>query len=534
MNATALLTFLVLTGIVALVSWLRTKKEQLNTLSGLFFANRKLGFIAVGSGLLFANINASTFIGENELSYTNNMSVMGWGVTAVFAMLLVSEFIMPIYLRSGIATTPDYLEMRYDRQTKLIVSLIFLINYMVNLLPAVLYGGAVGFNGLFHFSEHLQIDYWTSIWILVWIMGGLGGLYSLLGGMKAITVSDTAIGFGMFTGGLLLPWLAVKHIGGGSWQTGLQTVLNNHTEHFNSIGSAQDAIPFGTLFTGMLLVNLYYWGTEQYIVQQVLGSRDLATCQKGIALACAGKLLCPLLINVPGVLAVHLYNNLGNSAEVFPRLVGDVSPPVYTGYMAALLFGAALTTFNAGLNSASTLFMLNIYQPRLKRRKQLASQAALVASAKRFEVFVCLVAMLIAPMIIFAKGGFYTYVQKVGGLFSIPIFTIIFVGFVTRRVPPVAAKAGLLFFIVTYGITQFFLPVPLHFLHVLAILFVLTIVLMLAIGKWKPLDIPYERRLSAPLDVTPWKSRHLYAVLLILGAILLYLLFSPLGLAKQP
>src|SRR5690606_20197091 len=107
-------------------------------------------------------------------------------------------------------------------------------------------------------------------------------------------------------------------------------------------------------FTGMLLVNLYYWGTEQYIVQQVLGSRDLATCQKGIALACVGKLASVLLLNIPGLIAVHMYTGMQNTAAVFPRMVSDVSPPVFIGYMAAILFGAAFTTFNAGLNSAST------------------------------------------------------------------------------------------------------------------------------------------------------------------------------------
>lgn len=194
MNATSLIIFLVITIAVALWSWIQTRKEQLNTLSGLFFANRKLGFIAVGCGLLFANINTASFIGENELTYTNNMSVMTWGVTSVFAMLIVSEFIIPVYLKAGIATTPDFLEARYDRQTKSIVSVIFLANYIINLLPSVLYSGAVAFNGLFHISENYKIDYWATIWMLVWLMGIIGGLYAFLGGLKAITVSDVLMG----------------------------------------------------------------------------------------------------------------------------------------------------------------------------------------------------------------------------------------------------------------------------------------------------------------------------------------------------
>ncbi len=533
MEAVALITFFIITIAVALFSWIKTRKEKLNTLSGLFFANRKLGFVAVGFGLLFANINTASFIGENELTYVNNMSVMAWGVTSVLAMLLVSEFILPVYLKAGIATTPDFLEARYDRSTKSIVSIMFLANYIINLLPSVLYSGAVAFDGLFEISSNLKIEYWTVIWILVWVMGTVGALYSLLGGLKAITVSDTLLGFAMFTGGLLLPFFALNYLGEGSWRNGLDIILSSKTEHLNSIGSSTDAIPFSSIFTGMLLVNLYYWGTEQYIVQQALGSKDLVSCQKGIAVACVGKLVLPLLLNIPGVIAAHLYNDLPNTTGVFSKLTGDVSPPVYSGFMAALLFGAALTTFNAGLNSSSTLFVLNIYQPFITKRKLQVNEAGCLRVAKRFEIIVCIAAMLIAPFIIFAKGGLYTYLQKIGGLFSVPIFTILVLGLVTKRVPPLAAKAGLFFFIVSYGLTQMVFDVPLHFLHVLAILFLLTTAMMLLIGMWKPMMVPFELKKNNLVSIEPWKNRHLFSILLIGIMILLYILFSPLGLVKK-
>lgn len=523
MNATTLLTFLLITGAVGVISWLRTRKEKLNTINGFFFANRNLGFISVGSSLLFANINTVLFVGENELVFTNNLSVMAWGLTSVIAMLVVSEFIMPIYLRTGIATTPDYLEKRYDSSTKRIVSLIFLINYIFNLLPAVLYGGAVAFNGLFHFSDLFQTDYWTCIWVLVWVIGAVGGLYSILGGLRAIAVSDVMLGAAMFTGGLLLPWLGLRYIGQGNVMEGLSILLNNHKDHLQIIGGAKDAVPFSTIFTGMILMNFYYWGTEQYIVQQVLGSRNLAVCQKGITLAALGKVLSPLLINIPGLIAVHMYSSLHNTAEVFPRMVSDVSPTIFIGYMAALMFGATFTTFNAGLNSASTLFILNVYQPR---QKTPVSEPQLLRIAKRFEIAICLLAMFIAPFIIFAKGGFYNYLQMIGGFFSVPVFTILLVGFLTRKVPPVAAKIGLGFFIVTYAASQLFIDTGLHFLHVLAILFVITCVMMLAIGRMYPMETPYVPEKSNVVAVVPWKHRHVFAAALILMVVGVYLLFT--------
>jgi len=523
MNATIFLTFLLITVSIGVISWYKTRREKANTITGFFLANRSLGFITVGSSLLFANINTVLFVGENELVYTNNMSVIAWGMTSVIAMLVVSEFIMPIYLRTGIATTPDYLEKRYDSHTKKIVSLIFLVNYIVNLLPSVLYGGAVAFNGLFHFSDHYGIDYWTSIWVLVWIMGSIGGLYCILGGLKAIAISDVLLGAAMFTGGILLPWFGLRYLGNGNISEGLSVILSSKTEHMKVIGSAGDAVPFSTIFTGMLLVNLYYWGTEQYTVQQVLGSRNLVVCQKGIALAAFGKVLSPLLINIPGLIAVHMYSSMQNTAEVFPRMVSDVSPSLFVGYMAAILFGATFTTFNAGLNSASTLFILNVYKAGQKSEKQL------LRIAKRFEITICLLAMCIAPFIIFAKGGFYNYLQTVGGLFSVPIFTIILVGFLTRKVPPIAAKIGLAFFITAYGATQVIFDTGIHFLHILAMLFIITCILMLIIGRMYPMKVPYVREMSNVVNVEPWKGRHIYSALLVMAVIAVYVLFTILG-----
>lgn len=531
MSVNTLLTFLIITGLVGIVSWYLIRKEKSNTISGFYFANRNLGFVAVGCSLLFSNINTVSFVGENELVYSNNMSVMAWGMSSVVAMLIVAEFIMPIYLRMGISTTPDYLEKRYDASTKRIVTLLFLANYIVNLLPSILYGGAVAFNGIFRFSEVYNIGYWPSLWLLIWAMGSVGGIYCLLGGLRAIAISDILLGAAMFTGGLLLPWFGLKYLGNGSIHEGLQVVLSTKTEHLNSIGGKADAVPFSTIFTGMLLVNLYYWGTEQYIVQQVLSSRNLQECQKGIALACTGKIISPLLLNIPGLIAVHLFGQLMHPVEAFPRMVQMVASPAFAGFIAALMFGATFACFNAGLNSSSTLFVLNIYKPFLEKSGKLRDEKQLLRVGKKFEFLVCLLAMLIAPFIFLVKNGLYNYLQMIGGLFSVPVFTIILVGFLTRQVPPLAAKIGLCFFMIAYGLSQTIINTGLHFLHVLSLLFVLTCLLMLLIGKIYPQPIPYEPRLHRNIELSPWKNRRIYFSVLILCVIASFILFSKLGLA---
>lgn len=531
MNPVAVISFFLVMCAVTVFSWLNRQKKKATTSADHFLANRTLTAAGVGSALFFTNISAAEFIGGNESVYINNMTVMAWGVSSVFAMIIVSEFIIPIYLRGGMSTTPDFLQSRYDSSTKKIVSVIFLISYLVNLLPIVLYSGAVALNGLFNISGALNISYGYTIWILVWCIGILGGLYAILGGLKAIVVSDLALGLCMFIGGLFLAYFGLKYVGNGSFSQGIQTILSSKNEHFNSIGTSADAVPFSTLFTGMILMNLFYWGTEQVIVQQALASRDLKTSQQGIALACIGKMMGPLLFILPGILAVHLYSGMQNTAEVFPRVVSDVSPPVLSGFIGAVIFGAAITSFAPALNSASTLFILNLYKPYKEKQQGGVSETDLLKTARRFELFACLLAMFIAPLILFSTGGFYTFIQKVNAAFSIPIFTIMFIGFVTKKVPPLAAKIGLVVCTTGYILTQLVFDTGIHFLHILALLFILTAVIMLVIGKLYPMEVPYVATDKSIVDLKPWKNRHWANAILIIAMISLFIIFSKIGIA---
>lgn len=168
----------------------------------------------------------------------------------------------------------------------------------------------------------------------------------------------------------------------------------------------------------------------------------------------------------------------------------------------------------------------------MEKRSRQTTEKSMISIAKRFEIIICLTAMLIAPFIIFVKNGFYTYVQIVNGFFNVPIFTIMFMGFVTKRVPAIAAKIGLLFFIIAYGLTQLVFDMHIHFLHILAILFVITCGLMLVIGKLYPMPVPYRQKLNNVVDMKPWENRHIYSGMLLLLMVLMFILFSPLVLAK--
>jgi SSS family solute:Na+ symporter len=528
MNIIGFVCFLLFLALVAVIAIYNTRKMRLNTTAAYFMGNRTLGFWMVGFSLFLTNMSCNTLIGENEFVYTNDMSVMAWGMSSVLAMIIVAEFFLPVYLKMGAITTPDFLGQRFGPRLKKFVSIFFLVSYVVSLIPTVLYGSAVALNGIFHIDEALGISYFAAIWLLVIMVGIIGCCYTVLGGFKAITISDLVQGAALVVGGILLLAFGLRYLGQGSVVQGVQSILASKKEHLNAIGGPHSPIPFGTLFTGMFLVNLYYWGMEQYIMQQALAARSLSQGQKGISLACLGKLAAPLFLNVPGLIAVHLYPHLTNTATVFPKLVSDVLPPVITGFFAAVVFGAAISTFNAGLNSSGTLFIMNLY----KQWRNKAGDRELVKAARVFQLSITVLAMCFSPFISRFNGGFYSYIQKVSSFFSVPVFAVMIVGFVTKKVSEAAATTGLVFFIITYAVSQLVFDLPVHYLHVLAILFVATVVLMLIVARWKPMAAPYMPKNMAIVDLKPWRSRHWFFLLLLILMAAAFILFSKAGLAQ--
>ncbi|MEX6688824.1 solute:sodium symporter family transporter [Danxiaibacter flavus] len=532
MNATALISFAIALIAIVSISWYK-RQTPVNAL-GFFFANKQLGYLSVGCALYFTNVSATEFIGGSQTAYINNMSVMAWGVSSVLAMLIVSEYIIPIYLKGKMLTTPDFLEKRFDSTTKKIASLMFLVSYFANILPIILYGGAVAVNGLFHFTDHWPYGYFSMIALLVVCVGLLGLMYSTIG-LKAIVVSDVLLAICLTLSGILFLYFAFSHLGNGSIVKGIRLVTSSHQEHLNAIGTKNDAVPFYTMFTGMFIINLFYWGTEQVMLQQALAGKSLIDIQKGIAMASFGKLLGPFLFILPGVLAVHAIPGIQNSVEAFPRMVSLVTPSVITGIIGTVMFGSIITSFSATLNSASTLFVLNFYQPAKERKTGVKMKGEhVIKTAKRFEVIVCVVAILVAPFIYFVKGSFYTYIQKVSACFSIPIFTIVLAGFATKWITSFAAKIGLIVCIAGYIITQFLLDTSIHFLHMIFILFLSTMAIMAVISKLYP-----SKTLAEPIRFSQsetalhyWKHRHIVSIVLLVLMLAVFVLFSRWGVAK--
>ncbi len=242
-------------------------------------------------------------------------------------------------------------------------------------------------------------------------------------------------------------------------------------------------------------------------------------------------MLTPIMVIIPGVLAYQIFGGaIENTDTVYPLLVNTVLPAPLIGFFAAGMMGAILSTFNSVLNSVSTLFALNIYKPKFGQGK---SDIELVKVGKIFGLIIAVIGMIGAPFIMYAPTGLYDYLQTINGFFNVPIFTIIFMGYMTKKVPPIAAKVAVTFFVTVYGFTQLVWDTGLHYLHVSAILFVISCFIMYVIGKLRPNEVDFVLEDNKLVDIQPWKNRYRASGFVIFVMIGMYVIFSKLGIAHE-
>ena len=206
---TTLLTFIAYTVFVAVYSWYKLRKENLNSQDGYFLGGRSLTGVVIAGSMLLTNISTEHLIGMNGSSYKNGFIIIAWEVTSALALIVAAIYFVPKYLKMGLTTIPQYLEQRFDKTTRTLVAFFLMISFVVTLLPIVLYTGAINLESIFNVSEVLGVSQQQGITITVIGIGLLGSLYAILGGLKAVAVSDTINGYGLLIGGLAVPCIAL-------------------------------------------------------------------------------------------------------------------------------------------------------------------------------------------------------------------------------------------------------------------------------------------------------------------------------------
>jgi solute:Na+ symporter, SSS family len=525
-------SFLLFTVLVGVIAYFRTRRDDLNQCDGYFLAGRGLSGWVIGSSMLLTNLSAEHLVGLNGQAYRGNLTSMAWETTPVIATIVMALYFLPRYLRGAFTTLPEFFGERYDEATRRMMSALLLMFYTLVILPAAcLYPGAVAVNQIFDLQTVLGVTSPQSLWISVWFIGLVGAAYAVFGGLKAVAVSDSINGIGLLAGGLLVPLFGLLALGDGSLTAGLEQLVGRHPEKFNAIGGPEDPVPFSTIFTGMVLANLFYWGTNQAIVQRCLGAKSLAEAQKGVLLAGLFKLFVPLVMMVPGIIAFHLYGpTLAKADHAYPLLVANVLPSWLLGFFTAVLFGAVLSTYNSVLNSAATLFCHDLYKPRFRPE---IDDRSLIRIGRRATTIIAVFTMFAAPLVAYAPEGLFQFVRRSTGFFSIPMITLVLVGFLTRWTSGRAARIAVVFYLVCYTLIVFVLREPINFIHTMGLLFLGMTAIMLAISARWPRSQPYALQLHArAVDLVPWKQGPLFAVLLLSALVFVYLLCSPLGLAS--
>ena len=535
MNSISIISFILATAGVAIFTYriVRGMKKSDNATEEYFIGGRSFGWPIVAGSLLLTNLSTEQLVGLNGAVFGDKALVgIAWEALAAFAMIATALVFLPHFLASGFTTTPAFLEKRFDKTTRSMVSGLFLFGYVTVLLPVVLYTGSLALIGMFDLN--------LPLWIVVATIGVLGSSYAIVGGLKSVAVSDTLNGIGLLIGGLAIPVLGLLSLGEGSIIAGISQLVNTKPQYLavltrSNIDGNIVSVPWPTLLTGMMFIQVFYWSTNQVIVQRALAAKSLAEGQKGVLFASFMKLVGPLMLCLPGIIALHMTDlNIDEQDQVYGAVVRHVLPDWSLGLFAAVLMGSILSSFNSALNSASTLFSLQFYQGYINRN---ASGEQIVKIGKYFGIGLAIASICIAPLLA-QMQSIFEYLQKVNGLYSVPIICIFLLGILTKRIPAMAAKIGMITGMGAYAFFTFInikdvLPFfantdgDLHWLHGYFISFALSILVMVLLGYFYPksdeeIEIS-EKKDSAPVDMAPWKSAKKVSAGIIFMTMIIYL-----------
>ena len=538
-----LISFLGFTLFAAFLTFLITRGDEKRSSDGFFLGGRSLTFPVIAGSLLLTNLSTEQMVGLNGAAFKDGLCVMAWEVVAVIALVVMALFFLPRFLKAGITTVPQFLENRFDRATQTLANMIFLIAYAFILIPIILYSGAVGLSQMLDLKSLTGITEPVTIlgtavdpdtvilWGTVFMIGIMGSLYARFGSLKTLAVLDTINGVGLLIGGFMIAGYALDRVSDhGGVLEGFRQLQAANPSRLNSIGSSETSVPFSTLFSGVALLNLFYWCTNQQIIQRTFGASSLAEGQKGVLLTGLLKLLGPIYLVLPGIVAYHLFAKEGIANDMaYGTLVREVLPPHLTGFFAAVMVGAILSSFNAALNSTSALFSIGLYHHVINPR---GSDQEMVRAAKVFVVCIAIAAMFVAPLLAGQKSIF-AYLQDMNAIYFIPIFAVVVVGMLHPRVPARAAFSAMLLGLVMIAV-KYFVPgvgpvVDRAFtynFHFLGFVFVMLVALMVAWTWVAPRAEPWKLETSTPIDMTPWRAAPWASLALVLIVVAIYASFA--------
>jgi SSS family solute:Na+ symporter len=433
-----------------------------------FLAGGSLKWYFVAGSITLTNLSTDQLVGMNG----NQMALLAWWELAAVAGLCMLCFIfIPIYYKYNCTTTTELLEIRYkNKHIRALVSLLFLLGNIFIFLPAILYGGSLFIQSMFNVDINL--------YVLAILFAGFGAASSIFGGLRAVAISDT------FSGVLLLGLaITVTLIALNTINFDLSGIPK---ERLTLIGTPDSDIPFSTLFTGMVFIQMFYWSTNQTITQRAMASPSVKEAQKGILAAAIIRLLIvPPIIVIPGIVAYKLYGDIGDAA--YGTLVGDLLPGFLSGAFAAAIVAAVLTTFNSILNASAALWVCDIHKTYISKNPNVKKLSLWVS------IIMVIMAFMMIPIFNNPEQSIINTVQRLYGLLSMPILAAFIVGLLFKNIDARSVIISVIFGVIFY----YWMLLPLaenasletqnvkfHYIHLMAINLLAMIIVSLSLNKF--------------------------------------------------
>lgn len=473
------------TAIIGIGLWVSREKEgHEKDAQDYFLAGRQLPFWAIGASLIASNISAEQFIGMSGSGFRIGLAIASYEWMAAVTLLVVAWFFLPIYLEKGIFTMPQFLEQRYDGRVRTLLAVFWLLVYVFVNLTSVLYLGSLAM------EQVMGIPLWAGIVGLALF----ATVYSIYGGLEAVAWTDVVQVVVLLGGGLLTTYFALdSYSGGAGIFEGFSMLMADASDRFNMIlfegeliyrddrGVAQDAYDLlpglAVLFGGMWIANLFYWGCNQYIIQRALAAKNLKEAQRGLAFAACLKLLLPLVVVVPGIVAYALEAPITRGDEAYPWLLGQFLGPGMKGLAFAALVAAVVSSLASMMNSTATIFTMDLFR---NYRHKVSSERELVRVGRIVSLVSIIIGALMAPQLARLDQAFQ-YIQEYTGFISPGVLAIFVLGLFWKKATANAALVSALLSIPLSTGFKFFAP-GLPFINRMGIVFLISVAVIVAIS----------------------------------------------------
>jgi len=540
--------------IVGIAFWVTRKGEK--TSEDYFLASKSLPWWAIGASLIAANISAEQFIGMSGSGFAIGLAIASYEWMAALTLLIVGKFFLPIFLEKGLYTIPEFIEKRYSSNLKTILAIFWIALYVFVNLTSVLYLGATAL-------DTIMGDGTGSIFLPCIIgLSLFAVLYSLWGGLAAVAWTDVIQVVLLIVGGLITSAIALTHVSpDGSIWGGLAEIYERAPKKFSMILDQGEIItPNGrdawadlpglaVLIGGMWVANLYYWGFNQYIIQRTLAAKSLRESQKGIAFAAFLKLIIPLIVVIPGIVAYVLNTGpegvvtvnsvdpsfVGDNGNIindnaFPWLISSFIPIGLKGLVLVALSAAIVSSLASMLNSTATIFTMDIYKPYFGPQ---ASERKLVTVGRISVGVALIIGVILAPQLK-NLGQVFQYIQEYTGIVSPGILAVFMLGLFWRKTTNRASVWGVLLSIPIalyfkvgpngWSDASFFVVLP--FMWQMFITCVLSILIMMAISYIENKGADHEKAIILTPDLFKTsRAFNISSTIIIVILVFLYFVF---------